>query len=121
MNASALQVAAFLAAHPAVERVLYPGLPDHSTHDVAKRQMQGGFGYLMSFLVRGGAEDALQVAGRLQLIARATSIGGVESVIEHRASIEPASTGVPSNLLRLSIGIEDPADLIADLTRALAG
>jgi len=119
MNASALQVAAFLAAHPAVERVLYPGLPDHSTHDVASRQMAGGFGYLMSFLVRGGAEDALQVAGRLQLIARATSIGGVESVIEHRASIEPASTGVPANLLRLSVGIEDPADLIADLARAL--
>lgn len=121
MNASALQVAGFLAGHPAIERVLYPGLPSHPGHEIAKLQMTGGFGYLMSFLVRGGAEEALRVAGRLEVIARATSLGGVESVIEHRASIEPASTSVPANLLRLSIGIEDPADLITDLTQPLTG
>lgn len=81
--------------------------------------MAGGFGGLLSFQVKGRAGEALAVAGRLPLIARATSLGGTESVIEHRLTIEGAATGVPPNLLRLSVGIEDAADLIADLAQAL--
>jgi cystathionine gamma-synthase len=118
--ANALAIARFLDDHPKVERVLYPGLPAHPQHAVAQRQMAGGFGGLLSFLVKGDAAAALAVAGRLELIARATSLGGVESLIEHRHTIEGAATGVPPNLLRLSVGIEDPDDLIADLAQALA-
>jgi cystathionine gamma-synthase len=118
---NALAVARFLDDHPKVDRVLYPGLPGHPQHALAQRQMNGGFGGLLSFQVRGGAETALAVAGRLQLIARATSLGGTESVIEHRYTIEGAATGVPPNLLRLSVGIEDRDDLIADLGQALDG
>ena len=92
----------------------------HPRHGVAKRQMTGGFGGLLSFLVQGGAADALGVAGRLRVILRATSLGGIESVIEHRFTIEGPATGVPENLLRLSVGIEDAGDLIADLAQALA-
>lgn len=118
---NALALARFLDGHPRVERVLYPGLPGHPQHSVARRQMAGGFGGLLSFQVQGGASDALAVAGRLELIARATSLGGTESVIEHRFTIEGEATGVPPNLLRLSAGIEDPDDLIADLAQALDG
>jgi cystathionine gamma-synthase len=81
--------------------------------------MAGGFGGLLSFQVRGDADAALALAGRLRLIARATSLGGTETLIEHRFTIEGATAGVPPNLLRLSAGIEDPADLIADLAQAL--
>jgi cystathionine gamma-synthase len=118
---NALAVARFLEDHPGVERVLYPGLPSHPQHALAQRQMDGGFGGLLSFQVKGDAAAALAVAGRLRLIARATSLGGTESVIEHRLTIEGPSTGVPPNLLRLSVGIEDQGDLIADLTQALQG
>jgi cystathionine gamma-synthase len=118
---NALAVAGFLKDHPKVERVLYPGLPTHPQHAVAQRQMAGGFGGLLSFQVRGDAAAALGVASRLQLIARATSLGGTESVIEHRFTIEGAATGVPPNLLRLSVGLEDQGDLIADLGQALDG
>jgi len=117
--ANALAIARFLEDHPKVERVLYPGLASHPRHALAGRQMDGGFGGLMSFQVRGDADAALAVAGRLRLIARATSLGGTESVIEHRFTIEGAATGVPPNLLRLSVGIEDPGDLVADLAQAL--
>jgi cystathionine gamma-synthase len=116
---SALALARFLEGHPRVERVLYPGLPSHPGHAVAQRQMAGGCGGLMSFLVQGDAAATLAVAGRLRLIARATSLGGTESVIEHRFTIEGAATGVPPNLLRLAVGIEDADDLIADLAQAL--
>jgi cystathionine gamma-synthase len=119
-SAHALAIAQVLEGHPRVERVLYPGLPSHPGHAVAARQMEGGFGGLLSFQVRGGAVEALAVAGRLEVIVRATSLGGIETLIEHRHSIEPAASGVPENLLRLSVGIEDQDDLIADLTRALA-
>ena len=119
MCASAQTLAERLAAHPAVETVLYPSLRGHPTHAAAKAQMQGGYCYLMSLLVRGGAEEALGVAGRLQLIKRATSLGGVESLVEHRHTIEGDATGVPVNLLRISIGIEDVDDLAADLEAAL--
>ena len=116
---NALALARFLEDHPKVERVLYPGLPSHPRHALAVRQMEGGCGGLLSFQVQGDAAAALAVAGRLRLIARATSLGGTESVIEHRFTIEGAATGVPPNLLRLAVGIEDKDDLIADLAQAL--
>ena len=118
---NALAIARFLEDHPKVERVLYPGLPSHAQHALARRQMDGGFGGLLSFQVEGGAAEALAVAGRLRLIARATSLGGTESLIEHRFTIEGAATGVPPSLLRLAVGIEDADDLIADLAQALNG
>ena len=118
MSQNAQVVANFLQGHAAVDRVFYPGLPDVEGHEVAKRQMTGGFGSLMSFCVRGGAADALRVAGRLNLFHRATSLGGVESLVEHRHTIEP-DTGIPDSLLRLSIGIEDAQDLCTDLEQAL--
>lgn len=118
MCSNAMKVAAFLYDHPQVEDVLYPGLPSHAGHELACKQMKGGFGFLMSFLVKDGREDALKVAGRLNLFHRATSLGGVESLVEHRYTIEP-HTGIPENLLRISIGIEDADDLIADLAQAL--
>jgi cystathionine gamma-synthase len=119
--ANALAVALFLVDHPQVERVLYPGLPSHPQHTLAQQQMAGGCGGLLSFQVKGDAAVALAVAGRLQLIARATSLGGTESLIEHRFTIEGAVTGVPPNLLRLSVGVEEADDLIADLAQALDG
>jgi cystathionine gamma-synthase len=118
MSANAQTIAEFLLAHPKVDDVFYPGLPSHVGHAVAARQMRGGFGCLLSVLVTGGAPEALAVAGRLQLFHRATSLGGVESLVEHRHTIEP-HTGIPPNLLRLSVGIEDVGDLIADLSAAL--
>ncbi len=120
MCANAQTIAETLAAHPAVEAVLYPGLSDHPSHDRAKAQMHGGYGYLMSVMVKGGGANALAVAGRLELIKRATSLGGVESLVEHRHTIEGDATGVPENMLRLSVGIENADDLIADLTAALS-
>ncbi|MEO9631522.1 MAG: PLP-dependent transferase, partial [Sulfitobacter sp.] len=93
-------------------------LPDHPGHALAAQQMSGGYGGLLSFVVKGGAEAALNAAGRLQLFHRATSLGGVESLVEHRHTIEP-HTGIPEGLLRLSVGIEDVEDLGADLGQAL--
>lgn len=119
MCANAMAIADFLDAHDQVEAVLYPGLSSHPDHALAARQMTGGFGYLMSVLLRGGRAAALRMAGRLDLFHRATSLGGVESLVEHRHTIEP-DTGIPDNLLRLSIGIEDAGDLIDDLEQALA-
>lgn len=118
-SATALEVARFLAEHPAVEACHYPGLPGHPQHAVATRQMRGGFGMLLSFQVRGSRDQAFAVKNRLTTITRATSLGGIESLIEHRASIEPPTTGTPENLLRLSVGLESAADLIADLDAAL--
>jgi cystathionine gamma-synthase len=117
--AGALQVAEYLAQHKAVEQVFYPGLRSHPGHAIAARQMPGGFGAMLSVTLTAGREAALQATGRTQLFTRATSLGGVESLIEHRASIEGPQTRTPQNLLRLSIGIEEPADLIADLEQAL--
>ncbi len=96
---------------------MYPGLPDNPGHKVAASQMNRGFGCLLSFLVRGDRQAALDVAGKLQLFLRATSLGGVESLVEHRYTIE-SHTGIPENLLRLSVGIEDINDLKADLDQA---
>jgi cystathionine gamma-synthase len=104
-----------------VERVHYPGLAQHPGHALASRQMRDGYGAVVSIQVPGGAAAALAVAGRVQLFTRATSLGGVESLIEHRASIEGPHSQTPQNLLRLAIGLEHPADLIADLDAALGG
>ncbi len=117
---SALRIARHLEDHPKLEAVLYPGLESHMGHEVARRQMTKGFGGLLSILVRGGADEALAVARRLRVFVPATSAGGVESLVEHRASVEGPNSRVPPNLLRLSVGIEDSADLIADLDRALS-
>jgi cystathionine gamma-synthase len=119
-SASALRIAEHLAGHPQVVEVLYPGLQTHAGHAVAARQMDGGFGGMMSIRVKGGADAALNVARHVQLFVRATSLGGVESLIEHRATVEGDDSPVPDDLLRLSVGIEDTDDLIADLEQALA-
>jgi cystathionine gamma-synthase len=119
--ANALAVAGFLLSHRRVEQVFYPGLESHPGHAIAARQMQDGFGGVLSIQVSGGAEAAMAVAARVQLFTRATSLGGVESLIEHRASMEGPLTRTPQNLLRLSIGLEHPSDLIADLDQALRG
>jgi cystathionine gamma-synthase len=118
-NENAQRVAEFLADHPAVESVHYPGLPSHPGHRIARRQMQM-FGGMLSIQIRGGAEEAMHVAGRVQIFIRATSLGGVESLIEHRASVEGVHTTTPANLLRISVGLEHPDDLIADLEQAFA-
>ena len=118
---SAQQIAEALAAHPGVCEVLYPGLPLDPGHAVAARQMIGGYGGMLSIRVRGGAAAAIAAAARVEIWKRATSLGGVESLIEHRASIEGADSPAPADLLRLSVGIEDPGDLLADLDAALSG
>ncbi len=117
---SALAIAQFLNAHAAAERVYYPGLPEHPGHAVAAAQMPGGFGAVLSVCLAGGREAALDTAARTRLFRRATSLGAVESLIEHRASIEGPASATPQNLLRLAIGVEDTEDLIDDLTQALA-
>jgi cystathionine gamma-synthase len=121
MNANARAVAAFLDGHQKVDKVLYPGLTSHPRHDLAKSMMTGGYGSLLTFLVKGGKEEALKVAGGLDLFQRATSLGGTESLVEHRFTIEGEGSGVPENLLRLSLGIEHADDLVGDLDQALAG
>ncbi|MGE3830021.1 MAG: PLP-dependent aspartate aminotransferase family protein [Parvibaculaceae bacterium] len=119
-SANALAIARHFEGHPKVERVLYPGLASHQGHDIAKRQMTDGFGGMMSLLVKGGVPEALRVCTGLKVILPATSLGGVESLAEHRKTVEGPASPVPDNLIRLSIGIEHPDDLIADLEQALA-
>ncbi len=118
-SASASTLAGFLESHAAIEAVHYPGLASHPQHAVAVRQMRA-CGGVLSIRVRGGRSAALAVAGRLELFINATSLGGCESLVEHRASIEGAHAVSPGNLLRLSVGLEDVDDLIADLDRALS-
>jgi cystathionine gamma-synthase len=115
-NARAL--ADYLVAHPRVTRVHYPGLTSHPLHELARRQMDD-FGAMMSFEIDGDERDAVDVAARVEVFTRATSLGGTESLIEHRASIESKPTSTPVTLLRLSVGLEDIDDLIEDLDRAL--
>jgi cystathionine gamma-synthase len=117
-NDSALAIAEFLAAHPAVREVSHPGLPTHPGHARAAKQSSGSGG-LFSFRVNGNADDALRIAARLRLFRRATSFGGPDSLVEHRASVEGASSKTPEDLLRLAVGLEESADLIADLKQAL--
>jgi cystathionine gamma-lyase len=123
---SALHLARVLSRHPGIERVYYPGLPEHPLHEVAARQMSG-FGGMISIVVRGDVEHGKRVAARTRIFACAESLGGVESLIEHPPSMTHASVpaevrrsrGLPDGLLRLSVGVEDPADLEADLRQAL--
>jgi len=117
-STAAARIAGFLARDRRVERVFYPGLPDHPGHALAREQMPL-FGAMVSVCVRGGAAEAIAAASRVHLFTRATSLGGVESLIEHRASIEGPDSPTPQNLLRLSIGLENDEDLIADLDQAL--
>jgi cystathionine gamma-synthase len=115
---SALAVAGWLQGQSGVRQVLYAGLPDHPGHEIARRQMDGGFGAFLSFRLKDEAA-ARGVANRLRVFKQATSLGSVESLVEHRASVEGPDSPVPADLLRLSIGIEHPDDLIADLAAAL--
>jgi cystathionine gamma-synthase len=116
---TAMALAAHFAGHPALTAVLYPGLPEHPGHHIAARQMDGGFGGMLSIRVAGGAGQAHAVLREVRVFKRATSLGGVESLIEHRRTSEGPSSPVPDDLLRLSAGIEAPQDLIADLESAL--
>jgi len=118
---SAMTIARKLEGHGRIARVLYPGLESHPGHAIARRQMQGGFSGMLSVLVGGDAAAARGVAARTRVFVPATSLGGVESLIEHRATVEGPNSPVAPNLLRLSVGIEDVADLIADLDQALEG
>jgi cystathionine gamma-synthase len=115
---NARKIAEFLHSHPRVEAVHYPGLSGHPGHAIAAKQMTD-FGGMLSMQVRGGPDEAMAVASKVRLFTRATSLGSTESLIEHRASIEGPGTRTPTNLLRLSIGLEHADDLIEDLTRAL--
>lgn len=117
--ANALDLARALEGYPGVEEVLYPGLESHPHHEIARRQMEGGFGGMLSIRLSGGERAAVEVAARTRVFTRATSLGGVESLIEHRASIEGSASPVPGDLLRLSVGIEAAEDLIGDLTQAV--
>ncbi|MEM9332790.1 MAG: PLP-dependent transferase [Pseudomonadota bacterium] len=119
MSENAMGIAKHLASHEKVEAVWYPGLEDHLDHRLAKEQMEGGYGYLMSFLIKGGKSEALAFCRHLEGIHRATSLGGTESLVEHRHTIEGDLTGCPENLIRLSVGIENLEDLIAELDEAL--
>ncbi|MGH3152100.1 MAG: trans-sulfuration enzyme family protein [Streptosporangiaceae bacterium] len=116
---TALAIATHFHQHPALAAVLYPGLPDHPGHAIAARQMDGGFGGMLSIRLAGGGGHARAVLREVRVFKRATSLGGVESLIEHRRSGEGPSSPVPDDLLRISVGIESPADLIADLEAAL--
>jgi cystathionine gamma-synthase len=116
---NAQMLAEYLDNHDKIEKVLYPGLQSHPQHEVAKEQMTG-FGAVLSFLLKGGEEEAKRVVNAMQLFTQATSLGGVESLVEHRASVEGPDTKTPFNLLRVSVGLEHIDDLIADMEQALA-
>ncbi len=120
-SANAMALALRLSNHASVAEVLYPGLAFHAGHDVARRQMRGGFGGMLSIRVRAGERGAIAVAARVKLWKRATSLGGVESLIEHRASVEGPGSPCPPDLLRLSAGVEDVEDLWVDIDQALRG
>ena len=117
---NAMAFAQHFAAHQVIEAVLYPGLPDHPGHDVAARQMKNGFGGMMSIRVKGSDSRAFEMAKQTKVFIPATSLGGVESLIEHRRTVAGEDSGIPANLLRISIGIENIDDLIADFEQALA-
>jgi len=117
--ASASTLAGFLTEHPRVKSVHYPGLSEHPGHETARSQMTD-FGAMLSLQIDGSRDDAIEIAARTRMFTRATSLGGTESLIEHRASMEGPGTSTPENLLRLSIGLEFADDLLEDLTHALA-
>ena len=117
---AAMAIAQHFARHSRIEGVLYPGLAMHPGHAIAARQMPGGFGGMLSVRVKGGERAAISTAANVKLWKRATSLGGVESLIEHRASIEGPGSPCPTDLLRLSVGLESTDDLIGDLEQAMA-
>lgn len=119
-SSSAMEIARHFSTHPKVNTVLYPGLESHPGHAIASRQMSGGYGGMLSMRINGGEAEALEVAKKCQVFIRATSLGGVESLVEHRYSIEGATSPIPKDLLRFSVGIESVDDLVADLQQALA-
>jgi len=116
---SALQIAEHFCIHSGLEAVLYPGLPEFPGHATASRQMKGGYGGMLSIRVKGGAPGAMAFISRLRLWKRATSLGGVESLVEHRASVEGPQSSTPGDLLRMSVGLEDTGDLVQDMEQAL--
>ncbi len=118
---NAFRLAHWLQEHPGIEKVLYPGLSSHPGYGIACRQMPGGFGGMLSVLVPGGRTEAIALACRARVFKRATSLGGVESVLEHRKTSEGAITRTPENLLRISVGIEHIDDLIGDFAQMLSG
>jgi cystathionine gamma-synthase len=117
-SANALTLARYLTSHACVETVHYPGLPEHPAHEIAARQMSG-FGGMLSMQITGGRDAAMTLAARLRIVTRATSLGGTESLIEHRASVEGPGSRAPDNLLRMSVGLEHVDDLIEDFEQAL--
>jgi cystathionine gamma-synthase len=119
-SANALAIARHFSNHPKIERVLYPGLSTHEGHDIAKRQMTNGYGGMMSLLVKGDFNAAQKFCTRLKVVTAATSLGGVESLAEHRKTVEGPASPVPDNLVRFSIGIENVNDLVADIDQALS-
>ena len=119
-SANALAIARHFSNHPKIERVLYPGLSTHEGHDIAKRQMTNGYGGMMSLLVKGDFNTAQKFCTRLKVVTAATSLGGVESLAEHRKTVEGPASPVPDNLVRFSIGIENVNDLVADIDQALS-
>jgi cystathionine gamma-synthase len=116
---TAMKLAEYLSQHPQIEAVHYPGLPSHPQHEIAKRQMTGGFGGMLAVQIKGDAKNAMALTGRLKLFTTATSLGGVESLIEHRKSVESPDSPTPDNLLRISVGLENIEDLIEDWRIAL--
>jgi cystathionine gamma-synthase len=118
-NENADKLARFLNDHSRVEQVFYPGLESHQGHKVAREQMEG-YGGMISFLIKGGGEEALEIVAGSRIISRATSLGGVESTWEHRRSSEGPDSSTPQNLIRISVGLEHPQDLLEDLEQALA-
>jgi cystathionine gamma-synthase len=116
---TAMKLAEYLSQHPQIEAVHYPGLTSHPQHEIAKRQMTGGFGGMLAVQIKGDAKNAMAATGRLKLFTTATSLGGVESLIEHRKSVESPDSPTPNNLLRISVGLENIEDLIEDWRIAL--
>eukprot|EP00041_Stephanoeca_diplocostata_P017006 m.337977 g.337977 ORF g.337977 m.337977 type:complete len:146 (-) comp20557_c0_seq21:1810-2247(-) len=117
---NAMAVAQHLDAHPRIHKVHYPGLASHPGYNVAKLQMRQRYGGMLSVEVKGGEREAVNFAGHLKIFKRATSLGGTESLVEHRRSIEPPDSKTPAALLRFSVGLEDLNDLLADIDHALA-
>jgi cystathionine gamma-synthase len=118
-SANAIKLANFLNNHPKVEKVYYPGLNTHPNHEIAKKQMNNGFGGMMSILTKGNEQDCLNIASKLKIFQHATSLGGVESLVDHRKSAEGLHSVSPNNLLRISVGIENINDLLEDFSQAL--
>lgn len=116
---NAQKLADYLSTHPKIEAVLYPGLKNSAYHKIAKKQMKGGFGGMLSVLIKGGAKETLDMASRLKMVKHATSLGGVETLVDHRQSAEGIHSVSPPNLLRISVGIENIEDIIADFEQAL--